>query len=78
MITGHGNIEKAVQAIKLGALDFITKPFDFYKLLLIIKRALGEEVPPDGVQPQMENGGGNRDNHTPEPGDIGILSDDIA
>jgi len=40
MISGHGNIETAVQSIKLGAYDFIEKPFKADRLLLIIERAM--------------------------------------
>ena len=40
MISGHGNIETAVQAIKLGAYDFIEKPFKADRLTLIADRAL--------------------------------------
>jgi two-component system nitrogen regulation response regulator NtrX len=40
MISGHGTIETAVNAIKLGAYDFIEKPFKTERLLLIISRAL--------------------------------------
>ncbi len=40
MISGHGTIETAVSAIKLGAYDFIEKPFKSDRLLLMIKRAL--------------------------------------
>lgn len=40
MISGHGNIETAVSAIKMGAYDFIEKPFKTDRLLLIITRAL--------------------------------------
>lgn len=40
MISGHGNIETAVQAIKLGAYDFIEKPFQADRLLLMIRRAI--------------------------------------
>jgi two-component system response regulator HydG len=40
MISGHGSIEKAVQAIKLGALDFIAKPFTPEELNQLVKRAL--------------------------------------
>lgn len=38
MITGHTTIEDAVEAIKLGAEDYIAKPFDGVELLTIIKR----------------------------------------
>ena len=40
MISGHGNIETAVNAIKLGAYDFIEKPFKSDRLLLIVQRAI--------------------------------------
>ena len=40
MISGHGNVETAVQAIKLGAYDFIEKPFKADRLLLVAERAL--------------------------------------
>lgn len=39
MITAYGTIETAVDAMKAGAMDFITKPVDLEELLLIIKRA---------------------------------------
>ncbi|GBD50098.1 nitrogen assimilation response regulator NtrX [Methylopila sp. Yamaguchi] len=40
MISGHGNIETAVAAIKSGAYDFIEKPFKADRLVLIAQRAL--------------------------------------
>ncbi len=40
MISGHGNIETAVSAIKLGAYDFIEKPFNADRLVLVAERAL--------------------------------------
>src|SRR5712664_1758241 len=40
MISGHGNIETAVAAIKFGAYDFIEKPFKSDRLLLVIDRAI--------------------------------------
>ncbi|MBP0443871.1 sigma-54-dependent Fis family transcriptional regulator [Roseomonas sp. SSH11] len=40
MISGHGTIETAVQAIQQGAYDFIEKPFKSDRLLLIVARAL--------------------------------------
>ena len=44
MITGHGNIEIAVKAIKSGAYDFIEKPFSIDRLLLTIKHAVKESL----------------------------------
>ena len=40
MISGHGNIETAVSAIKIGAYDFIEKPFKSDRLVLVAERAL--------------------------------------
>lgn len=40
MISGHGNIETAVEAIKKGAYDFIEKPLDLNRLLVTTKNAL--------------------------------------
>jgi two-component system NtrC family response regulator len=40
MLTAYGTIETAVSAIKRGAFDYLTKPIDLEKLLLVIKRAL--------------------------------------
>ena len=40
MISGHGTVETAVNAIKLGAYDFIEKPFKTDRLLLVVDRAL--------------------------------------
>jgi len=40
MISGHGTIETAVTAIKIGAYDFIEKPFKADRLLLMVKRAI--------------------------------------
>lgn len=40
MISGHGNIETAVSAIKRGAYDFVEKPFKSDRLLLLVDRAL--------------------------------------
>ncbi len=40
VITAYGTVESAVEAMKLGAYDYITKPFDPERLMLIIKRAV--------------------------------------
>ncbi len=41
LITGHGDIDMAVAAVKLGAFDFIEKPFDEKRLLESIRNAAG-------------------------------------
>jgi len=40
MISGHGNIDTAVEAIKKGAFDYIEKPLDLNRLLITIRNAL--------------------------------------
>jgi DNA-binding NtrC family response regulator len=40
MITGHGNVEMAVEAMKLGAVEFLTKPVSLAKLKLVLDRTL--------------------------------------
>ena len=40
MLTGHGNVETAVSAMKLGAFDFIQKPPDLNRLLISVRSAL--------------------------------------
>ena len=42
MISGHGNIETAVAAIKGGAFDFMEKPFKSERLILVTTRALAQ------------------------------------
>ena len=39
LLTGHGSIDAAVQAMKAGAFDFLTKPPDTERLLLVLQRA---------------------------------------
>lgn len=44
MISGHGNIETAVEAIKKGAFDFIQKPLDLNRILVTIRNALDRQT----------------------------------
>jgi DNA-binding NtrC family response regulator len=48
MMSGHGTIETAVEATRIGAIDFLEKPIALQKLLATVKRALRN----DGRQPQ--------------------------
>lgn len=41
MITAHGTVESAIEAMKLGAMDYISKPFDIEELMITIEKALG-------------------------------------
>ncbi len=42
MISGHGNIESAVRAIKMGAFDFVEKPLSLDKTVLVVRNALNK------------------------------------
>jgi DNA-binding NtrC family response regulator len=42
MMTGHGNVEMAVEAMKAGAFDFLTKPVALSKLRLVLEKAFGQ------------------------------------
>ena len=44
MISGHGTIETAVEAVKKGAFDFIAKPLDLNRLLVTVRNALDKSV----------------------------------
>jgi two-component system response regulator HydG len=48
VITGHGNVDTAVQAIKSGAFDYVTKPINPDEIVLLIKRAV------EGLQKDKE------------------------
>src|SRR6185295_4742906 len=56
MISGHGNIETAVTATKLGAFDFIEKPFSVDGLLQLVDRALESQPATEGA-PLLVDGG---------------------
>ncbi len=55
MISGHGNVETAVQATKLGAFDFIEKPFSIDALLQVVGRALEDGRAPDSQDAEAAN-----------------------
>lgn len=44
MISGHGNIENAVEAVKKGAFDFIAKPPDLNRILITIRNAIDKST----------------------------------
>ena len=56
MITAHGNMDTAIRALKLGAFDFINKPFDLKQLRNVCKAALKENPGTGGGK----SGGGNK------------------
>ena len=44
MLTGHGNVEKGVEAIKAGAVDFLEKPADINKIMEKIAEAKNKKI----------------------------------
>src|SRR5918995_7204748 len=44
IISGHGNIESAVRAIKMGAFDFVEKPLSLEKTVLVVRNALRQRT----------------------------------
>ena len=54
MISGHANVEMAVESLKLGAYEFITKPFATEQLLNFVSRAL-ENIKLKKENLQLEN-----------------------
>jgi len=57
MITAYGTIERAVQAMKQGAYDFITKPFDLDHIALTVEKALEREKLKRGLEHFAEEAG---------------------
>jgi DNA-binding NtrC family response regulator len=62
MITAHGTVDTAVEAMKVGAFDFVTKPFDAAELRAVISKALaqahGEMDAVEAATDDVENGVG--------------------
>jgi len=54
MISGHGNIETAVECVKKGAFDFIEKPIDLYRLITVAKSAVSGPPPPPTEQKNVK------------------------
>ena len=77
MITAHGNMDTAIRALKLGAFDFVNKPFDLKQLRSICKAALKENPGPDGgtgnTKPTATAGGGRSTNKVELIGDADIM-----
>ena len=44
IISGHGNVESAVRAIKMGAFDFVEKPLSLEKTILVVRNALRQRA----------------------------------
>ena len=70
MITGHGSIEKAVEAMRLGAYDFIQKPLDSAALLKTVAKALEKQRLDErepAVAPPASATAGRRGAHRRQP-----------
>jgi nitrogen regulation protein NR(I) len=61
MLTAHGTVDLAVQALKQGAFDFITKPYERDDLLAIVKKAIAHR---DRDEREPTIGGGSDDERT--------------
>ena len=46
IVTGHGGVREAVEAMRLGAYDFLTKPVDPQQLVHLVDRVLRDRTPP--------------------------------
>ena len=57
MITAYGTIDRAVQAMKEGAFDFITKPFDLDHIAVVVEKALERETLKRGLERFTEEAG---------------------
>ncbi len=54
MMSGHGTVETAVEATRLGAFDYVEKPLSLHKLLAVVERALaGTGARPEGTAPAV-------------------------
>lgn len=60
IITGYSNIKTAVEVMRLGAIDYVTKPLLPDEILVTIKRALKEPVPVVTTTPSNEEHNGSR------------------
>ena len=71
VITAHGNIETAVQALKLGAFDFISKPLDLSHLRKIVENALK-------IDADVQTGGSQLLGSSPAMQDLREMVDKVA
>ena len=72
MITGHGSIEQAVEAMRSGAYDFIEKPLDSAALLKIVAKALEKQRLASEnrrLRRRLQQRFGHRGAHRRQPGD---------
>ena len=64
MVTGHGSVETAVEAMRLGAFDYLTKPFDLGDLIKTVNHALARRgqpgSPAPATQPSLRSGSASK------------------
>jgi two-component system response regulator FixJ len=70
VITGHGDVSMAVEAMRAGAIDFLEKPFEHETLLRSINRALAEAPRPDQNQAEKARLTGILDTLSPREHDV--------
>src|SRR3972149_5027114 len=46
LMTAHAEVDSAIEAVKLGALDYLTKPLDFARLRQLLRQATDDLTPP--------------------------------
>ena len=74
MMTAHATVESAIEAMKLGALDYLQKPFEIDELLVVVRRAIEHERPAHA--PRLPHHRARRAvrplrHRRPQPGDSG-------
>ncbi len=83
-VTGHGDVATATRAMKKGAVDFLTKPFDDEELILAVKRALERAAEQLRKREQRREARGRIDKLTPREFEVlrfvimGLLNKQIA
>ncbi|WP_028454740.1 sigma-54-dependent transcriptional regulator [Chitinilyticum litopenaei] len=55
MMSGHATIDTAVEATRIGALDFLEKPIGLQKLLAVVKRAMSQQAAPPKVTQGLQS-----------------------
>ncbi len=79
MLTGHRDIKAAVKATQLGAFDYLTKPFEFEEIVVVVRRALKTralELEVEELRRQLGAGGGLAWQMGPSP-QVGALIEQV-
>ncbi len=82
MMTAHGNVDGAVEAMKAGAIDFLTKPLDYVALFALIEATATElrrAHAGRSLDARVDRESGAGRSHWPQPGDArGASNDRVA